>query len=498
MTSNRAQHEHNYQTEHCELCIIGAGIAGLNALSVASQYLSKNDKVILIDKNPTLGGMWNETYDYVRLHQPYQMFTAGNIEWTIKREPSYLASKNEVLAHFKHCVEVLRTKVTLVERYGYAYAKHSEVENGGSYEAHVICKAELANEKPLLIKAKKCVKALGFNIPINLPISLSSTNVRSVSPQSCDLFSEEMKASDKPVYIIGGGKTGMDTAHALITQYPKREINLIVGKGTVFFNRDVSFPKGLKRWWGGTTSLAAFLELALMFDGDNEAEVLNYFKKKYAVYLDQQFGYYLYGIMSEQENELISNGVNDVLIEYMTDIIDVKGQAKMLFRSGESRVIEPGSWIINCTGHIMRNELKYEPYLSKKGAVVSIQPTSGIHFLTTFSAYFLIHLLYLKKLDELPLYELNYNALLRKDKALAPFVSITQTLYNAIMIVDAVPFEVMKDCGLDFNRWYPLHRRLIAGFKLAHNKKKNAARLKAALDRVREKHGINCGVLRRD
>ena len=43
-----------------------------------------------------------------------------------------------------------------------------------------------------------------------------------------------MRASDAPVWIIGGGKTAMDTAHALITEYPGREVNLVAGRGTFF------------------------------------------------------------------------------------------------------------------------------------------------------------------------------------------------------------------------------------------------------------------------
>ena len=64
--------------------------------------------------------------------------------------------------------------------------------------------------------------------------------------------------------------------------------------------------------------------------------------------------------------------------------------------------------------------------------------------------------------------------------------------------IDAVPFKVMNDCGLDFNRWYPLHRRIMAGLKLAHNKRENATTLKAALDKFQTKHDIKCGLLQRD
>jgi protoporphyrinogen oxidase len=41
----------------CDLCIVGAGIAGLNAFFAASRYLGRNHTVVLIDRKPRAGGM---------------------------------------------------------------------------------------------------------------------------------------------------------------------------------------------------------------------------------------------------------------------------------------------------------------------------------------------------------------------------------------------------------------------------------------------------------
>jgi monoamine oxidase len=112
--------------ERCEVCIVGAGIAGLNALFVASQYLSRDQKVILIDRRERVGGMWVDTYPYVRLNQPHPMFTAGNIEWSLGRDRSYLATKNEVLDHFEHCLNVIKQRVQIDEFYGWAVESHDE------------------------------------------------------------------------------------------------------------------------------------------------------------------------------------------------------------------------------------------------------------------------------------------------------------------------------------------------------------------------------------
>ena len=114
--------------ESCDVCIVGAGIAGLNALFAASRYLSRDQKVILIDRRARVGGMWVDTYPYVRLHQPHPMFTAGNIKWTLGQDRSYLATKGQVLDHFQHCLNVIQERVQVDEYLGWAFESDDEVD----------------------------------------------------------------------------------------------------------------------------------------------------------------------------------------------------------------------------------------------------------------------------------------------------------------------------------------------------------------------------------
>jgi cation diffusion facilitator CzcD-associated flavoprotein CzcO len=50
-----------FAAEHCDVCIVGAGIAGLNALFVTSLYLSRDQSIVLIDRRQRVGGMWVDT-----------------------------------------------------------------------------------------------------------------------------------------------------------------------------------------------------------------------------------------------------------------------------------------------------------------------------------------------------------------------------------------------------------------------------------------------------
>lgn len=476
--------------ESCDVCIVGAGIAGLNALFAASRYLSREQKVILIDRRARSGGMWVDVYPYVRLHQPHPMFTAGNIAWTLGKDRSYLATKGEVLDHFEHCVDVIRQRVQVDEYFGWNL--ESEVEQNGIVRA--TCSA--ADGRRLVIEAKRLIKAYGLGITPNEPLEISSARVHSVSPDYCDVRAGDIRHSDAPVWIIGGGKTAMDTAHALITTYPGRQVNMVAGRGTFFSSRDGLLPSGARRWWTGTPPSAMATKLGHRYDGTNEAEVQDWYRATYGTFLTPQADNFVLGVLSEAENRTISAGLNDVVMDYFEDAVDRNGSTDLVLRSGSTKTIEPGSWIVNCTGYVkFPDEYPYEPYVSPSGAVVSINVRSATLHLPAFMGYFLGHLMFLDKLGEIPLYEIDWMDLRQKTPLAFPYVLFALVQHNLSLIYDSVPSRVFAENGLDFDKWYPLPRRLpgLARFMLAHRRERE--RQRRVLDTVRERFEIRCGPL---
>lgn len=289
--------ERSARAQTCDVCIVGAGLAGLNALFVASRYLSRGQKVILIDRRQRIGVMWVDTYPYVRLHQPHGMFTAGNIKWTLGESRSYLATKGEVLDHFAHCLDVIKQRMQVDELFGWEMLSDQEIDG----KVRITCRS--SDGKLFVVNARRLIKAHGFRVLPNDPLEFSSTRVQSVSPDSCDMRCGEMQASDSPVWIIGGGKTAMDTAHALITEYPGREINLVAGSGTYFLSRDRFFPTGARRWWRGAMVSDIARETGRRFDGTNETEVANWLRATYGVWLSPETANLLFGVLSESETQ---------------------------------------------------------------------------------------------------------------------------------------------------------------------------------------------------
>jgi hypothetical protein len=197
--------------------------------------------------------------------------------------------------------------------------------------------------------------------------------------------------------------------------------------------------------------------------------------------------------LSEAENTTIGAGLNNVIMDYLVDVVDRRAATELVFRSGATKAIAPGSWIVNCTGYVLKTDYPYEPYVSDGGAVVSIQARSATLHLTSLMAYFLTHLLFLDKIRDVPLYELDAQDIRTKAPVASPYVLLSLLQHNTSLIIDSVPTKVFLDCGLNLDRWYPLPRRMVAtaGFMRAHRREREHCR--RALDTLRERFDVRCG-----
>jgi hypothetical protein len=110
-------------------------------------------------------------------------FAAGAItmKWTLGKHRSYLATKGEVLDHFEHCLRVIKQRVRVDEYFGWAMESDEETDA----DVRIICRS--SDGRPLVVEAKRLIKAYGFRIEPNDPLEISSTRVQSVSPDFCDM-----------------------------------------------------------------------------------------------------------------------------------------------------------------------------------------------------------------------------------------------------------------------------------------------------------------------
>lgn len=433
--------------------------------------------------------MWVDTYDYVRLHQPHRIFTAGAVPWRPRRPARHLASKPEVLDHLARCRDHAATRVRLDERLGWAYESHREVD--GLVEV-TLRRPDGTTE---VIAAKRLIKAFGNRVEPTRPLAFASDLVHSVTPEGLDLAGA-IGTGAEPIWIIGGGKTAMDTAHLLVTALPGREVDLVAGPGTFFARREDFFPTGVARWWRGKPVNAALREVCERFDGTNEAEVRDWYRSTYAISPVEGATDFFSAYLSDAESKVIRAGLRTVEREYLADVVDSGDAAELVFRSGRRVPVPAGSWLVNCTGLLVRDEHPYEPAISTSGRVVSIQLRSSVTGpFTAFAGYYLTHLMFLGRLHDARLYELDLEGLATKNRSVVIYASFALALYNLGRIARVVPKQVIMGCGLDYDRWYPTPRRMLGAIRFLRAQRGLGRRNRRSLDAIAERYDVRCGPL---
>ncbi len=474
-----------------DLVVIGAGIAGLNALNAACEYLPKGARVLLLDEKDTAGGMWNIAYDYVRLHQPHPMFTVGNQKWHWQKPRHYLAARDEVRDHLVGALHSLSEHVALTTGFGQTVTSCEEVMTEHGPMAEVVYHAVSAKTTTQTVRAKRAIHASGLNYALATPLSLSSQHVVSIIPQ--DLRKTLTDHPKSPVYVIGGGKTGMDTVLASLASDPTRRVTLINGRGTNFINRTKYVPTGSKRWTSGELVSRIFRDVALQFNGDNEEHTLAHLRATYSTDPQSQNGVFLYGLQSEDEHARVREGLAAIHSDYLTDVADTAAGPELNLRGGTAFPVPDGSIFVNCTGSFFRTQELSDanPLLSPNDCILSINARHAFHFLTSVSGFFTTHLLYRNQLRGRGFYTLDLEALFRKNRNAWIGATAAQAYMNQVIAVQTLPLMLLDRCGLDLDRWYPLPRRMAGLMRMKASATNDIAHCCRTLDRVVQRFGVH-------
>ena len=165
----------------------------------------------------------------------------------------------------------------------------------------------------------------------------------------------------------------------------------------------------------------------------------------------------------------------------------------MVLRTGARHPISPGSWVVNCTGHLAPRDVDHVPYVSASGRTMSINLTSGTSPNTAISAYLLAQLFFLDKLGDAPLYESDFYGLMRTAPEAVLPVSSSLFMYNLGVVLARVPMKALRSFGLDFDRWYPPLRQLAGQIQMLRINKQGHGRFQRALDTFSRQMNIRCG-----
>ncbi len=456
----------------CELCIVGAGYAALNGLNAAAKYLAPGARVVIIERRDGFGGQWLDQYDFVRLHQPYEMFTAGDQKWRLPgRERSYLATRREILDHLATVPARSAGHLEIDARFGHEYLGH-RVEG-----ERVLIEARPVEGGPVTrIRAARMLDGTGIDIEILKPFEVSSRRVRSVAVADPVLTTPEFLESDAPVVLIGSGKTAMDTARWLAASSgPRRKLTVITGSGMWFFWRDEAYPTGLARYTRGKPTNDVFLRMCELFDGENEQAVFDALERERTIIkVFDEAANCRYGLLSQGERDEILARVDEVLPGHL---VDVDGLRMTIRHRGVERPVdvEEGTWLINCTAHLL--DRVHRPILSGGGLVCAPQTCLGF---SGTSAYFVTHAWYRDTLPEVA------DGLFRCRLDVEPKLRFTpqaglMIMANLALVTSKLPLSVVARFEGDFNKWYPLVRQVPSTLRLLTRQKQIIAKAERLL-----------------
>ncbi len=381
----------------CTVCIVGAGYSGINALNACVKYLKKGDRVVVIDRGNRWGGTFSHAYDHVRLHQPYKQFTAGEREWAIaKTKPDeYLASKLEILTHFDDIVHAAceESGIELVYLWGYE-ADVLNVEKRGREKLFLHGRAlerlgqDVSNVE---ILADKVINCSGFDVkPMESFVFARNVDVHSYNPRtilsaSARAHLQYSNSKEREIWIVGSGKTALDTILALskLGESVRNRIRCIAGRGTYFVNRN----RGPEL---GDFSLQALHMYGKT--GDGMAVMKEFDRQGFLHSPIPDAGSCVFGFCSEEEvantARILSPTSQKILKGHLMDVVQ---GPRLKIRNLDGTVtfhsIQPGSFIVNCTDNLKENANVFSPIVSHDGLLLSPQNILGFsgqssHFMT--------------------------------------------------------------------------------------------------------------------
>ena len=216
--------------------IKGAGAMGM---AFADIIFNESDlKFAIVDDRPSPGGHWNDSYPFVRLHQPSSFYGVNStklgqdkIDLSGKNAGLYeLATKQEICSYYE---EIMQKEFLPSGRV--QYFPNCVVTQGGNIQSKV-------NGKEISLKCTKFVDSTFMNVQIpfkNKPnFSIEDSVTFEPINSLVDLVNEESQ-----FVIIGGGKTGMDAIIWLIENSKEaNDIHWIVPRDSWILNREFIQP----------------------------------------------------------------------------------------------------------------------------------------------------------------------------------------------------------------------------------------------------------------
>ena len=201
-----------YLPNACDYLIVGGGATGFAFADTVLHHSSSSLQIVIVDAHEAPGGHWNDSYDFVELHQPSKLYGVETVALGDGSD-EHRANRKELLEYYDKVREKWTGRLHFC---GGVYfdlkqelnknsdnkivtnIKGKEIQVGKLVDARF-----LQPDLPVLVQPKFQVASNIHCVPVNSLVAVTaSTN------------------DNKPRHyvVIGGGKTGMDAVIYLLNQ----------------------------------------------------------------------------------------------------------------------------------------------------------------------------------------------------------------------------------------------------------------------------------------
>jgi len=387
--------------------IVGAGSAGLNALQAILETDSQAS-ILIIDKHDNPGGSWNDFYPYAKLHQPHIFFGVSGLDWDIE-DPSTLASRAEVLSHFQDYTKSAEERFDVTFRWQCTFVGASRM-NTTRWRVEV---RTLNTNTTALMEASHVIDARAFNydgrytssggkVMSGIMTSTSHDRVIECEPEQLPCVVDANPTSCLFV-VIGGGKTGMDSALYLLDNAPQgSEICIVTGRSKYFINRDFVYQQD-RSAEGHPALWEIWLSTWLKYDGNNAHQLFREMEREGSLLRvgSDEPCMFMGGVLSCTEAERIRSGAVIVDNDYFLKVEDLAKHTRVILKHGSPIETNKQVVLINCRSSFQGREnafTKFEHPVASNG-ILTVGTLLGVS--TGANAYILTKLMAASQLDHM-------------------------------------------------------------------------------------------------
>lgn len=219
--------------DRVDYLVIGAGATGMAFCDTLLHHATNPVSVLMIDQHSQPGGQWMDSYDFVRLHQPSDMYGVESVKLEQGVDKDHLgaeahrATRVEILDYYDNVCQMLEAKYDFHflgdTSFDMAQLDLDLLDDGdtqtASDEEEVVGHVEYKLSEGRSVWARKVVDAryLQPDLPVHIPPKFQfDPSVITCVPVNS--LSRDDNHQTKYYVIIGAGKTGMDAITYLLQQ----------------------------------------------------------------------------------------------------------------------------------------------------------------------------------------------------------------------------------------------------------------------------------------